>query len=400
MIAAYRSFTAPGGKPIKAHACGTFDTLSPESTVWFATLLAGEATPWAAFRMTPGTFLQACDDGGLTGLVHQRLSTQQHGDWPAEVQDALAGAVRSQTATELLRQRELIAVLAVLAAEGIYPVLMKGTALAHSLYENPAARPRADTDLLIRREHADQVRRVLGRSGYVAPTQCGGELLFCQFSLEKTDEYGVVHALDVHWKISTQSVFANVLGFDEITALATPLPALGAHARMAGPVHALILACVHPVMHHRNAESLRWTYDIHLLASRLSDREFAAFVELAVARKVSAICARQLARACLWLGTRVPDAAMARLAASGDHEPSAAYLQPDRHWGDEMLASLRGLPRWSDRLRLLREVTLPGPDYMLQSYGVASSSLGSALLPFLYSHRLVRGCWKVLAGRK
>jgi hypothetical protein len=374
--------------------------LSPESTGPFATLLAGTATPWAAFRMTPGEFLRACEDEGLTGLMHQRLGTQEDGGWPADVREALAKAARAQTATELLRQRQLISVLDDLAAEDIHPVVLKGTALAHSLYENPAARPRADTDLLIRRDQVDQVRRVLGRSGYVAPTQCDGELLFCQFSLKLTDEFGLVHALDVHWKISTQSVFAGVLRFDEIAALATPLPALGRHARMAGPVHSLILACIHPVMHHRNAESLIWTYDIHLLASRLSDRDFAAFVELAVARQVSAICGHQLARARGWLGTRVPDAAMARLAAGGDHEPSAAYLQPGHGWGDEMLASLRGLPRWSDRLRLLREVTLPDPAYMLRAYGMASSSSGSALLPFLYCHRLFLGCWKVLAGRK
>jgi Uncharacterised nucleotidyltransferase len=375
-------------------------TLAPESTGRFAALLAGEATPWTAFQMTPGAFLRACEDEGLTGLVHQRLITHRDDGWPTEVRETLTRAARARTATELLFQRQLITVLDDLAAENIYPVVLKGTALAHSLYESPAARPRADTDLLIRWNQVDRVRRVLGRNGYAAPTQCDGELLFCQFSLKKTDEFGLIHALDVHWKISTQSVFADVLRFDEIAALATPLPALGGQARMAGPVHALILACIHPVMHHRNAESLIWTYDIHLLASRLSDREFAAFVELAVAQQVSAICAHQLARARRWLGTRVPDAAMARLAAGGDHEPSAAYLQPGRHWGDEMLANLRGLPRWSDRLRLLREVTLPGPTYMLQAYGVASSSLGSALLPFLYCHRLVLGCWKVLAGRK
>ena len=349
--------------------------------------------------MTPTAFLRACEEDGLTGLVHEWLRRQEDG-WPVEVRAVIAKAAHAQTATELLRQRQLIEVLDALAAEGVYPVVLKGTALAHSLYESPAARPRADTDLLIRRDQVDHVRRVLERRGYAAPTQCDGELLFCQFCLKHTDRFGVVHALDIHWKISTQSVFSDVLRFDEVAARATPLPALGRHARMAGPVHALLLACIHPVMHHRNAESLLWMYDIHLLASRLSDREFAAFVDLAVARRVSAICAHQLARAHEWLGTRVPDAAMTRLAAVCDQEPSAAYLQPGRQWSDEMRASLRGLPRWSDRLRLLREVTLPGPAYMLQAYGVTLSPLGSALLPLLYCHRLVLGGWKVLARRK
>jgi len=37
---------------------------------------------------------------------------------------------------------------------------------------------------------------------------------------------------------------------------------------------------------------------------------------------------------------------------------------------------------------------------LLRSYDVASSPLGSAVLPLLYCHRLVLGGWKVLARRK
>ena len=121
---------------------------------------------WAEFRMTPTAFLRACEEDGLTGLVHEWLRRQEDG-WPVEVRAVIAKAAHAQTATELLRQRQLIAVLDALAVEGIYPVVMKGTALAYSLYESPAARPRADTDLLIRRDQVDHVRRVLGRPGAV-----------------------------------------------------------------------------------------------------------------------------------------------------------------------------------------------------------------------------------------
>jgi hypothetical protein len=290
--------------------------------------------------------------------------------------------------------------LDVLAAEGVDPIVLKGTALAYSLYDSPASRPRIDTDLLIRRNHVDLVRRVMVRLGYTAPTHCDGDLLFCQFPLKKTDEFGLVHTFDFHWKISTQSVFADVLTFDETLAVAMALPALGVHARAAGPLHALLLACIHPVMHHRNAESPIWIYDVHLLASRLSEREFDRFTELAVARRVSAICAHQLNAAFKWLGTRIPDSTMMKLGAAHAREPSAAYLRPNRHWSDELISNIQGLPRWSDRLRLLREVVLPGPTYMLKAYGLAPSSVGAAMLPVLYLHRLASGGWKVLAGHK
>ncbi|HUE89814.1 MAG TPA: nucleotidyltransferase family protein [Vicinamibacterales bacterium] len=378
----------------------TGTTQAPTTTTLFAALLAGEATPWSASGMMPGEFLRLCGEHGLTGLMHERLSRLDASDWPQGIREALARDAREHTAAELLRQREMISVLDGLAVEGIHPIILKGTALAYSLYNVPASRPRIDTDLLIQREDVGKVRRVLAALDYTAPTHCDGELLFCQFPLTKTDAFGLAHTLDFHWKISTQSVFANVMGFDEIAAVANELPALGRHARTAGPLHALLLACIHPVMHHRNAESLIWTYDVHLLASRLSVREFDAFAELAIARRVSAICAHQLGRARAWLGTRVPESAMMRLAATDALEPSAAYLRPDRGWGDELMSNIRGLPRWSDRLRLLREVALPGPNYMLKAYGLAPTSSGAALLPILYVHRLSSGCWKALAGRK
>jgi hypothetical protein len=351
--------------------------------------------------MVPEEFLRACSERDVTGLICERLRRQREDfDWPREICDALARETRLQTARELLRQQELISVLDVLSAEDIDPILLKGTALAYSLYDSPASRPRIDTDLLIRRQHVKAVRRVMASLGYAAPTHCDGELLFCQFPLKKTDEFGLIHTFDFHWKISTQSVFADVLVFDEIAAAAVALPALGVHARTAGLLHALLLACMHPVMHHRNVESLLWIYDVHLLASRLSDREFDRFTEIAVAKRVSAICAHQLGAARRLLGTRIPDSAMTTLGAVRTREPSAAYLRPNRSWGDELISSMLGLPRWSDRLRLLREVALPDPAYMLKAYHVAPSPRGAALLPVLYLHRLASGGWKVLARQK
>jgi hypothetical protein len=375
-------------------------TLASPATDCFAALLAGHPTPWSAFRMLPDEFLRACNGEGLTGLVYERLRSHVDIDWPEEIHKVLARETRARSARELIRQRELISVFDELAKEDVYPIVMKGTALAYGLYENPSSRPRIDTDLLIRRNQVDAVRRVMDRKGYTEPLHCDGELLFRQFSLKKTDEFGLVHTFDFHWKISTQSVFADMLAFDEVAAVAVELPALGVHARTAGPLHSLLLACIHPVMHHRNDESLIWIYDVHLLASRLSEREFEQFTELAFAKHVSTICSHQLTVARKCLGTRIPVSAMTRLGAFNASEPSAAYLGPNRGWGDELISNMRGLPRWSDRLRLMREMALPGPTYVLKAYGFAPSSPGAALLPALYLHRLFSFCWKTLAGRK
>ena len=68
-------------------------------------------------------------------------------------------------------------------------------------------------------------------------------------------------------------------------------------------VDALLLACVHPVMHHRNVERVLWIYDVHLLASMLSAEELDELVWLARTKKVAGVCAHQLRLAQTAFGT-------------------------------------------------------------------------------------------------
>ena len=376
-------------------------TSAPSEADVFAAILRGELVPWPALRMSPSAFLGSCHDQGLTGLVYLRtLARPGAGDWPPAVLDGLANEVRARTAHDLVRRAEINRVLHGLATAGVPVILLKGTPLAYSLYPMPSARPRVDTDLLVPRHQVDRLRQTMAGMGYEAPLFCAGELLFCQFPLQRTDAFGVVHRFDCHWRISTQSVFADVLTFDEVAPRSIPVPALGEHARTLAPVDALLLACVHPVMHHRNAESLLWLFDVHLLAASLSNAEFERFTENAIAKRVSAICVEQLRAAASRFGSPIPDAVIRELTAGGGAEPSAAYLERGRGWGDELTASLRGLPGWRDRLRLLREVAFPTTAYMRRAYGFEHQRFGAALLPALYLRRMVAGGWKVLTGVK
>jgi hypothetical protein len=151
-------------------------------------------------------------------------------------------------------------------------------------------------------------------------------------------------------------------------------------------------------MHHRNTERLIWIYDVHLIASGLSDAELERFAELAIGRRVAAVCASQLALARARFQTHLPERVLARLGEPRAAEPSEIYMRPSRRWHNELLSSLRDLDRPSARARLLREVLVPSPRYMLASYGFGA--IGFVLLPALYVHRVVNGVWKILRGQK
>ena len=377
----------------------TEDRPASPTEAGLAALLRGERIKWSAFGLTADDFLAACALHDLTSLVNQRVSGwAREAGWPAALCTELARQARLRTALELVRRRETVSVLERFAFADVLPILIKGTPLAYTIYERPESRPRCDTDVVVARREVDAARAVLASLGYTEPNACHGELLG-QVRFERRDRLGVEHAFDLHWRISSQSVFADVLTHEELAAHAVPVPALGPHARACGTLHALLIACLHPVMHHRNAESLVWIYDVHLLATSLS-AELDKFGDLATGKGVAAICAHQLSTARVKFGTAVPGRLVARLAAVGDRETSVAYLRPGRRWHHEFVSNLRGLLGWKDRLRLVREVLLPRPHYMLAASGVSTGRIGLMLVPALYVRRIVYGIWKVLIGRK
>ncbi len=373
----------------------------PHAIAALAALPDDEVAAWSAIGLGPAEFLEVCAHDDLIGLVHHRLGKlSSNRDWPPDVVEELARSARALAATEMLRRNETVAVLDALVAKGVRPVLIKGTALAYDVYEAPHLRPRTDTDLVISRDHVGIVRDTLSAQGYQATTYSGGERLFCQFEVARRDRFGVDHAFDFHWKISTQPAFADVLTYAALAEHAVALPRLGPNALGAGPVHALLLGCIHPVMHHRGDERPIWIYDVHLLASRLTPSQTEGFVNLAMSGGVAAVCAHELTLAREWFGRSISEDVIRGLAAAGNTERSAEYLHRRRTWLAELRSSLRGLPRWRERLQLLREVIFPNPRYMMASYGLAVSARSSTLLPVIYAHRVVYGVWKVLTGTK
>lgn len=372
---------------------------SREALTLIAAFLRGDVTRWSDLALDAQTFLDLCREHEVEGLCFERLSKlDSTAGWPRQVWEELSDAARTRAAEELLRKAEIRRVVAALADAGIRPILLKGTPLAYTVYDSPASRPRADTDVIVSGADVEAARQVMRSLSYVETVQC--HELLSQFEVQQCDRFGVIHAFDVHWSISTQPVFAGLLTYDALLLRAVAVPALGESAVAPCRVDALLLSCVHPAMHHRNDERLLWILDIHLLASGLSPAELDEFEALARMKKVVAICRRGLQQAQAVFGTLVAADLIGRLKRTAGPEPSAAYLASERRWHHETIASLRALPRLGDRARLVREVLLPSPGYMLGAYGLRDKPLGTWLLPALYVHRNVQGAWKILIGKK
>ena len=333
--------------------------------------------PSAAAPITPAIIKLARQEG-----MHLLLADRLH--LPALDDDRRAAA-----AIGAAREAELRTVLDALAEAGARPILIKGGALAYTHYPRPELRPRDDTDLMIPASDREAVARALVSLGYQRPPEADGELTTAQFHFDKRDRFGILHALDVHWRISNVRVFADALSYEELAHEAVPIPALGPHARATSARHALLVACVHRVAHHADTRNLLWLYDIHLLV-RGGDAEPAAFAALASARGMREVCARGLTLAAEAFGGIDPRWLTALSDSDGPGapaEPSAAFLRGRLSLAAILRADLAATPRWRGRLRILREHLFPNRAFMYERYGARHR----AALPVLYLRRIVGG---------
>jgi hypothetical protein len=308
------------------------------------------------------------------------------------VREALARDARMQAALDMLREHELIAVLAAFAGAGVGTLLLKGAALAYSHYPEPALRTRCDVDLWIRPADHDTATHLLEGLGYRRPNAVTGTLVSYEESHSKRAG-PVDHVVDLHWQISNRQAFARAFCFEEACARAVPVPQLGASARALCPPHALLLACMHRAAHLSSegpeGNRLVWLYDIHLLANAMTAIEWRDFAQLCGVKEMRGISLDALTSTERAFATVLPREVLDSLATQGAVELSAAYLETDRR--RLLLTNLRALPTWRERATLVRESLFPPGEYLLAKYRARSRWL----LPWWYVRRAAEGMWKM-----
>jgi hypothetical protein len=302
-------------------------------------------------------------------------------------------ALRVEIVLDELCVRELNRVLAALEDHGVFPLVFKGAAIAHTHYEASWLRPRVDADLLIPPDQRERAFDVLHGLGYLRPPFTSGSLVAYQAPFVRTGRFGEDHALDVHWRVSNAQAAASILRYDELASRASAITVRGQTMRTPTAEDALLLACVHRVVHHDNADDLLWVYDIHLLAERLTLPEWRALADTASSRGVKALCAAGLSLSSDRFGTAIPAEIMSRLTSpSGVRERAAVYLRTGLRPIDRLMVDLAALgPRAG--ISLVWEHVAPPARYVEEKYGVRYR----ALLPAFYVRRAVVGVSRWLA---
>ncbi len=208
---------------------------------------------------------------GLTPLVYAHL---QAADIPIPnsikkqlqtrtIQHAHANRVRAKTLAEILTSFQ---------SAGIDALVLKGAALAHSVYPQPGLRPMRDVDVLVSRSQARHAQSLLAELDFNAPPP-GDSLPAKHLTMAQREGEGLSVSLEIHHNLYAEGTSATAL--EALRPRAVSFTLAGVTAYTLG--HEEMLA--HIYQHVRTnilLDSLRlvWIADLVSLAER-----FAAEIE-------------------------------------------------------------------------------------------------------------------------
>ena len=328
---------------------------------------------------------------GIAGLIIERARDLPA--WPSEVMAPVHDQAIAQAMWEMRHKPLLAGLLAALADAGVVALLLKGSALAYDLYPEPSARSRGDSDILIAPDDLAETRRLLGQLGFkLAENDVAGDDLALQ---EVWIAPGAMpHHIDLHWQLLNAPALAGVMAFDDCAADPLALPRLGPRAMAMNRVATLLHTCVHRAMHittpyfvdgvtYHGGDRLIWANDIALLASALSEAEWAGFVSTTLGQGVAAVALDGLDIANRRLGAQIPPE-VRQCLGEAKREAASDYLlrsgQAGRSWSD-----LRSIPGFRGKIAYATGRTLPSASFMRSKY----PDMVARPLVALYARRVI-----------
>jgi len=366
----------------------------PWQQQWLVAALRHSALPELDEGRVPELIGVARSEGVLLLAESQLQSHPQRASVNSAVLHELEQAAHADMLEQLAMLAEQAKVFRALS-EAEFPFLvMKGGALAHWLYAQPALRVVTDLDILIPgKAHLPALQSVLTAIGYAAVP---GNSMAIETSFEKPGGPYGRFVVDAHWQLFNSMQLRNLFNYAELQAQAMELPG---HAGVFGlsPVHALFNACGHRaiglphtgVQGLQAANALRWLWDVHALTQCLTEQQWQHVLTLAAEKQLSALMHEALSTVQQHFASHLPEALLSNLLQQSALE--AHQLRSFTHWRryqwQEFMASA---PHWPGRLRWLwHTLSLDSPSTQAR-YGHQGGRFGR------YARRLLAALKRVV----
>lgn len=368
----------------------------PENPVYnfIYSILLGNAPAWP--DNAPSDFTKQLTHklyrDGLHPLIHHLYSNLAVWEtWPSTIRAQIKKTAIHHSACQMAEEAATRDLIEALQNAGIYPIVLKGTAISYTHYPANNIRTRGDIDLLFDRKDLHVAFQILESIGYKyihRQGYLGQELGFARINASAGDL-----PLDVHWRSSSYVLLAHILSYQEIRRSAVSIPQLAPLPCAMNTVHALLHACLHIVKHTASGDSIRvlWQYDLYLLCKYLSNQDKQQFVDLCMHKKVSSICYTALKDIAQKLPNDQLSQLLLELKGLEQHEPSARMLKHNAP--SFLLADLASAGSGRALLQSIQDIVFPPASYMLRFYRKRSF----LWLPLLYIHRFAHGLKRFLS---
>lgn len=210
---------------------------------------------------------------------------------------------RSKIST-LLGEEQLKEIVDQFNKDGVSLIVLKGPALARSVYSDPALRSGSDIDILVQPDQVHKARKAMESIGYICNEK------YFDVSKKFNNEEVYIHPskkhykiVEIHWNLYVSCDVDIGQFFDH----AIQVNYRDLSFEILNPIDALLYNGLHMIMHHDSDVRLIWIYDTALLARSLQYP-----VDWQMLQKKSALYGATrsiqvtLSMAMLWTGLELP----------------------------------------------------------------------------------------------
>jgi hypothetical protein len=353
---------------------------------WFlrACLLSGQEgrRAWIECQRRFGSLVRVFreDSRGLrrwAPLLHEAV--QRNG---IEVDAALLTCLRTATFREELRTREYLAicaeVLAVLHAEGIPVIVLKGPALGELVYRRMALRHSHDVELLLRQSDHQRAAQLLGERGFRSASSVAHRPR-AVITLDHASGLPIV--LHQH----PAGMPADPALTAQLWDRGWPCALGGVPTRVLSPEDMLVHVCAYAATSPARL-SLLWVSDVWLLTGRHPAMDWPLVEEVAIRARRRVTVGAMLAYLAGELRASISMAALARFRTEDrpvDPAERDAIVSTARWTTDGGTRDLLQRLDWPGRILLLRWLLLPSSRHLEETRGLRHVSLA----PLVYVSR-------------
>jgi hypothetical protein len=338
---------------------------------------------------------------GIVGQLAGNLNTpipEQKSRAIVDFKKKIDSYYKHASAMTMFMDAEGLLVLRRLHAANINVTVLKGFALANTLYNHPALRPRTDIDILIHPRDKEAIKDIFQSLGYYNPRGWEPKAIINQFSMKKPLSKGLNVLFDIHLKISNSKGIENILNYDELLINADTSTLQ--NINLINQPYALIHAIFH-LLNHRAAGDLVkliWLYDIYLIIEQLDEKMRLDLLELIKVKGLATLVLFTLRLTNQYFPSQKLSDVIAVIYSAevqATANSSFDYLLRENEGFSSFLRTLKLTTGLGNKLNVIKETVLPPPAEIYAKYGEHSGWP----LSLLYIRRLLFGLIKSAKNR-